>query len=151
MRSAVNPLPLSCRMSDSDYPGVLRCFGGAWRLVVSPDGRRYRLQPLVGDGVAWASPPRLVASSLSALCAKGAALVDGLAEACEGLPDDPALALPDLVAAHAVQSGLVAGGVARKAEALRARRAAFFSAEAAKRASGVPCAPRRGSPHPKGV
>lgn len=69
--------------------------------------------------------------------------------ACEGLPDDPALALPDLVAARAVQLALVAGGVARNAAKVRAARAAFFSAAAVKRAAVGPVACRRGPGRPK--
>lgn len=138
-------LARSVRMSDSDYPGVLRCFGDAWRLSVSPDGRRYRLQPLAGGSMGWASPPNLVASSLSALCAKGAALVDGLAEACEGLPEDPALALSDLVAARAALMAEISGDRARAGVARRVRAAAFFAGKAETRAAeALSRSPRRG-------
>ena len=98
MTSPAKPLDRATRMSDPDYPGILRR-GGNWRVVVSPDGRRYRLQALVcvPAGEVWASPPALVGSSLSALLEKCAGVVEGLAEVCDGLPDDPALALPELV------------------------------------------------------
>ncbi len=113
MTARLRPLDRSTRMSDADYPGTLRLVGDAWRVVVSPDGRRYRLQPLVrgADGDAWASPPSLVGSSLSDLLRRSAASVEGLPEVCSGLPDDPALALPELVAAHQV---LAAGGFRRQ-------------------------------------
>lgn len=143
MSGAVKALDRSVRMGDGNYPGVLRCFGDAWRLAVSPDGRRYRLQPLAGDGVSWASPPHLVASSLSALCAKCGALVDGMAEACKGLPDNPSLALPDLTAARAALVADIASERAQAAVAGRARTAAFFAAQAEKRAAKAPPRPLR--------
>jgi hypothetical protein len=100
----LRPLDRSTRMADADYPGTVRLVGDAWRVVVSPDGRRYRLQPLVrgADGDAWASPPSLVGSSLADLLRRSAGLVEGLPDVCAGLPDDPALALPELVAAYQV-------------------------------------------------
>lgn len=96
------PLSAYVRMSDADYPGVMRRLSSDWRLSVSMDGRRYRLQRVAADvaGRPWVSPPHLSASSLSKLLRKGAALVDGLAQACEGLPDDPAQACPSLTASH---------------------------------------------------
>lgn len=134
MSDAVVPLGRSVRMSDGDYPGVLRCFGDEMRLAVTPDGRRYYLQPLAGDGVSWASPGALGASRLSMLLAKCAALVEGLAVACEGLPENPALALPDLVAARVALVAEIASE-RTAADVLRhARNAAFFAAKAETRA-----------------
>lgn len=134
MSGAVAPLGRSVRMSDGDYPGVLRCFSDEMRLVVSPDGRRYRLQPLAGDGVSWASPAAMGAARLSTLVAKFAAVVDGLALACEGLPDDPTQALPDLVAARAALVAEIASDRAAADVLRRARDAAFFAAKAETRA-----------------
>lgn len=94
------PLGRSTRMSDLDYPGALRQVGASWRVSVSPDGRRYRLQPSIthSDGSrGWDCPPGLVASSLAVLLAKFGGLVDGLATAVEGLPDSPAASAPELV------------------------------------------------------
>lgn len=108
MSGALDPLPLSVRMSDADYPGVIRSFGNGWRLVVSTDGRRYRLQPFAAEQGIWFCPPRLVAASLAELCAKGASEVEGLAQACEGLPDDPALAVPGLADRRAAQLAALA-------------------------------------------
>lgn len=134
----VQPLARSVRMSNPDYPGALRSFPNGWRLVVSPDGRRYRLQVLAQaePQETWASPPALVALSLSVLCARGAAVVEGLAEACAGLPEDPSHALPDLVARR---EALLAGVASDREIALSLRRSrseAFFEAkEAEKRRS----------------
>lgn len=145
MRDPVKPLARSVRMSDPDYPGVVRRVGSGWRLVVSLDGRRYRLQPLavVGNGEVWPSPPALVASSLSELVSKCAASVEGLAQACEGLPDDPAQANPELAVRY---SALLSEGSTDWARALSARRQAqapFVHERAAKRASERPLRGRR--------
>lgn len=130
-------------MSDGDYPGVLRCFGSELRLVVSPDGRRYRLQPLAGDRVSWASPGALGAARLLTLLAKFAAQVDGLALACEGLPDDPTQALPDLVAARAALVAEIANERARAAKLALVRRARLAADKAANRAVKAPPQLRR--------
>ena len=89
----------STRMSDDDYSGVLRLLSNDRRLVVNPAGTRYALQKLVrADGCSfW---PGTSYARLSTLIAKQADKVEGLADACEGLPDDPALAAPDLQAAR---------------------------------------------------
>lgn len=134
MSGAVVPFGRSVRMSDGDYPGVLRCFGSELRLVVSPDGGRYRLQPLAGDGVSWASPGAWAAARLSTLLAKCGSLVEGLAVACEGLPDNPALALPDLVAARVALVAEIASDQACAEVLCLARNAAFFAAKAEMRA-----------------
>lgn len=131
MTAPPRPWDRSTRMSDADYPGTLRLLGDGWRVVVCPDGRRYRLQPLVrgADGEAWASPPSLSASSLPALLQKCAALV-------EGLPDDPALALPELVCQRQALLGAVASDRANSASRLKDRRADFFRQSAENRAVG---------------
>jgi len=86
-------------MSDDDYPGVLRLLSNDRRLVVNPAGTRYALQKLVqADGCSFWSGTSY--ARLSTLIAKQADKVEGLADACEGLPDDPALAAPDLQAAR---------------------------------------------------
>ena len=89
----------SSRMSDDDYAGVLVHLGGGVRLVVNPAGTRYALQwSRVEDGLTiWAG---ISYASLGALFAKQAHKFDRLADACEGLPDNPALAAPDLQAAR---------------------------------------------------
>ena len=45
MTAPLRPYDRATRMGDSDYPGALRPVGEGWRVAVSPDGRRYRLQP----------------------------------------------------------------------------------------------------------
>lgn len=145
MSGAVVALGRSVRMSDSDYPGVLRCFGGALRLVVSPDGRRYRLQPLADDGVSWGSPGAWGAARLSTLLRNCAAVVEGLALACEGLPDLPLYAVPDLVASRAALLAEITADRARAAVAAHARRAAFFAGKVETRAAeATPRSSRRG-------
>ena len=138
MTAPPRPLDRSTRMSDSDYPGTLRLLGDGCRVVVCPDGRRYWLQPLVrgADGEAWASPPSLSASSLPALLQKCAALVEGLPEVCEGLPDDPALALPELVLQRKALLADVASDRAFASARLKDRRADFFRQSAENRAVG---------------
>jgi len=136
MRDPVKPLARSVRMSDPDYPGVVRYVGSGWRLVVSLDGRRYRLQPraVVGSGEVWPSPPALVAFSLSELVGKCAASVEGLAQACEGLPDDPAQANPELAVRYSALRSEVATNRARASLVQREARASFFREQSAKRA-----------------
>lgn len=135
MSDPVKPLARSVRMSDADFPGVLRSLGNGWRLVVSPDGRRYRLQVMAqaGPQEAWASPPALVASSLSVLCARGAAVVEGLAEACAGLPDDPSQALPELVARREALLSAVASDRESALSLRRSRSKAFFEGKQAEK------------------
>ena len=135
MTAPPRPYDRATRMGDSDYPGALRPVGEGWRVSVSPDGRRYRLQPLLSgpDGDVWGSPPFLVGLTLAALVSRGAGVVAGLAQACEGLPDDPALACPELAA----QRQLLVAGVAvdrEKADAAKnERRRAFFRDQSEKR------------------
>lgn len=130
MRDPVKPLARSVRMSDPDYPGVVRRVGSGWRLVVSLDGRRDRLQPLavVGNGEVWPSPPALVASSLSELVSKCAASV-------EGLPDDPAQANLELAVRYSAFLSEVSTDRARALSARRQAQAPFVHERAAKRAS----------------
>ena len=89
----------SSRMSDDDYAGVLVHLGGGVRLSVNPAGNRYALQrsALVEGVTVWAGTSY---ARLSTLISKQGGTVDGLAVACDGLPDDPALAAPDLQAAR---------------------------------------------------
>lgn len=83
------------RMSDDDYSGALLLVGQGVRLVVNPAGTRYALQRSgVLDGqTVWAGTSY---ATLSKLVLNQAAECEGLAVACEGLPDAPADALPDL-------------------------------------------------------
>ncbi|MEY4890079.1 MAG: hypothetical protein RIQ75_1209, partial [Pseudomonadota bacterium] len=89
MTAPPRPYDRAVRMGDSDYPGALRPVGEGWRVSVSPDGRRYRLQPLLSgpDGDVWGSPPSLVGLTLAALVSRGAG------EGCLH-PDCQRLALP---------------------------------------------------------
>lgn len=137
MSPSVKPLDRATRMGDCDYPGALRSLGEGWRVAVSPDGRRYRLQPLISgpDGDCWGTPPSLVGLTLAALVSRGAGVVSGLAQACEGLPDDPALACPELTA----QRQLLLAGLAadrEKADAAKNERwRAFLRDQNEKRAA----------------
>jgi hypothetical protein len=101
MTDAIVPLPGAVRMSDADYPGVVRQFGPDWRLVVSSDGKRYTLQQRVPTdaGAAWVSAGGKSPSTLDRIAAKYAAQVDGLAALCARLHPDPAAGLPQFVAA----------------------------------------------------
>ena len=98
------PAPLNpyARMSDDDWPGKLLDLGPDTRLVVNAPGTRYALQKrLPADsegGFAWGGTSY---AKLTSLLAKQAGLIDGLAQACADLPDDPALARPELVQAKA--------------------------------------------------
>lgn len=84
--------------SDDAYPGVVRKLAPNLRLIVSLDGRRYRLQPrLVVDGKpTWVGLPNLVGNSLAALQARAGELLADHRQSLEGVPDDPAAARPDL-------------------------------------------------------
>ena len=137
MTAPPRPYDRATRMGDSDYPGALRPVGEGWRVSVSPDGRRYRLQPLLigPDGDVWGTSPAWVGMTLAALLARCSAVVPGLAQACEGLPDDPSLACPDLTAQRQV---LLAGFAAERVKAAAAkneRRRAFFRDQNEKRAA----------------
>lgn len=83
------------RMSDDDYAGALLSLGQGVRLVVNPAGTRYALQRSgVLDGqMVWAGASY---ATLSKLVLNQAAGCEGLAVACEGLPDAPCDALPEL-------------------------------------------------------
>lgn len=103
MSERVPPLSASARMSDANYPGVVRSISPRYRLVVSMDCKRYALQSVAqaDDGVVWVPagggrPP----ASLPKLLARFGALVPGLAAAVAGLPDDPAQALPVFAASR---------------------------------------------------
>lgn len=91
MTDAGSPLPASARMGDHDWPGVVCDLGSGWRLSVSSDGRRYVVQTLVQTdaGPRWFSAGGRQPATLGKLVAKFAGTVEGLAEACEALPDDP--------------------------------------------------------------
>ena len=137
MTAPPRPYDRATRMGDSDYPGALRPVGEGWRVSVSPDGRRYRLQPLLSgpDGDVWGTSPAWVGMTLAALLARCSVVVPGLAQACEGLPDDPSLACPDLTAQRQV---LLAGFAAERVKAAAAkneRRRAFFRDQNEKRAA----------------
>jgi len=88
------------------YLGVVREWG-VHRLHVSQDGAYYRLQrgyPGAQVGIPEWQPVRWSSSdTLSRLLEKLAHRVEGLAEACEGLPEDPAQASPALMAARAAE------------------------------------------------
>ena len=92
----VASLPLSARMGDADWPGVVCQLGSGWRLAVSSDGRRYVVQTLgqTDNGPMWFSAGGRQPATLPKLLAKFGPIVEGLAEACEGLPENPADALP---------------------------------------------------------
>ena len=87
------------RMSDHDYVGVLFVLGDDRRLAVNPAGTRYALQTLAqaDGGSRWVG---VSFASLSNLLGKWGDKVVGLVDACGELPDDPALAAPDLRAAR---------------------------------------------------
>lgn len=140
-------LSRASRMSDADYPGSLCRVGAAWRVVVSPCGGRYRLQALAvaGDNEAWASPPAFVASSLSGLLEKCRGVVDGLAQACAGLPDDPGLSLPELVAQRLDVLDGVAADRGKGVLARRVLRDAFFRKSSQDRAAVRAAKSGRGS------
>ena len=115
-KSAQAPLPLSARMSDADWPGVVRQLGFGWRLAVSSDGRRYVVQTLAqtDQGPLWLSAGGRQPATLGKLVAKFAGTVEGLAEACEALPDDPAEGHPVFAARlKAQQDHLAASDWAR--------------------------------------
>lgn len=97
----IAPLSASARMSDADWPGVVGQLGPDWRLVVSSDAKRYSLQQRVPDdaGPRWASAGGKSPSTLARIVAKYAATVPGLSALAASLPDDPASAAPQFVAA----------------------------------------------------
>ena len=83
------------RMSDADYAGVMAQVNETCRVVVNPAGTRYAVQigsTLDGETV-WAGQSY---GTLSKLLEKQAPQVQGLANACMGLPELPDAALPDL-------------------------------------------------------
>ena len=82
-------------MTDDDYSGVVRRIGSTVRVAVNPAGTRYAFQSRFEDKgeTVWIGQSY---AKLSTLVAKQAASCDGLALACEGLPDSPAAARPDL-------------------------------------------------------
>lgn len=137
MSPSVKPYDRATRMGDGDYPGALRLVAEGWRVSVAPDGRRYRLQPLISgpDGDVWATPSGLVGLTLAALVARGAGVVAGLAQACEGLPDDPALAFPDLAAQRQALVAVVAVDREKADAANNERRRSFFLQQNEKRAA----------------
>jgi hypothetical protein len=102
MPEAIAPLSVSVRMSDADYPGVVAHLGPLWRLSVDMACKRYTLQTCVqtDEGARWVTAGGRSPSTLPKLLAKFGAVVDGLADACNGLPQDPAQALPEFAASR---------------------------------------------------
>lgn len=98
--AALAPLDAAARRSDDDWPGVLVLLGDDVRLVVNASGTRYAVQkrwfrdgrPVWGGSASY--------GKMSALLLKQAGNFDGLSEAVEHLPDDPAQAMPDLTQAR---------------------------------------------------
>jgi hypothetical protein len=118
MTDAGSPLPASARMGDHDWPGVVCDLGSGWRLSVSSDGRRYVVQKLgqTDAGPRWFSAGGRQPATLGKLVAKFAGTVEGLAEACEALPDDPAAFAPQFVASvHAKDAAFAARDMRRDA------------------------------------
>lgn len=110
------PLPASCRMGDSDYPGAVAQLGPDWRLVVSMDGKRYALQQRLRDdaGGGWVAAGGKSPTTPARIVAKYNAAVPGLASIFAALPDDPALAVPGFLARrHAQQAMFAARDVSR--------------------------------------
>jgi hypothetical protein len=77
----------------------------------------------------------LVGLTLAALVSRGAGVVAGLAQACEGLPDDPAFACPDLTAQRHALLAVFAAEREKAAAAKNERRRAFFRDQNEKRAA----------------
>jgi len=89
-------LNVAARMTDPDWPGVVCLVSDDVRLAVNAAGTRYALQRrrVTDDGFeVW---PGVSFATLCKLVAKHGPLIEGLAVACEGLPDDPAFVSPDL-------------------------------------------------------
>lgn len=105
------PLPLSARMGDDDWPGVVCDLGSGWRLSVSSDGRRYVVQMLgeTDAGPRWFSAGGRQPATLGKLVAKFAGTVEGLSEACEALPEDPAEGHPVFAARLKAQQDHLVG------------------------------------------
>lgn len=87
------------RMCDLAHPGVVAA-GDGWRIAVTLDGRFYRVQTPVEypDGSGWQSLPGR-AGVLCKQVERVADRVPDLRDAAARLPDDPADAAPDFVAA----------------------------------------------------
>lgn len=99
--AALAPLDAAARRSDDDWPGVLVRLGDDVRVVVNAEGTRYAVQNRwFRDGrPVWSASPSY--GKMSSLLAKQAGNFDGLSEAVEHLPDDPAQAMPELIQAWA--------------------------------------------------
>lgn len=85
---------------DADWPGVIARLPGDWRLIRDRDGKRYHVQRRADapEGEVWVAPAKHKAKTRAALLSM-CPHIEGLAEACEGLPEDPAEALPAYQAA----------------------------------------------------
>lgn len=129
----IKPLDRDARMADANWPGVVAVLpGGGWRLAVNATGTRYALQTRIvtEGGEAWAGRSY---ARLSAVRAAGAERVRGLAEACEGLPEDPREAKPEVIAARAAL-GVALADARRGRKSIGARSRTSPGSRAAQRA-----------------
>lgn len=94
------------RMSDADYPGVVRQVNSTWRIVADMDCQRYVLQTVfeAGGVSRWAVPRGRCPNTVDKIVAKFGADVPGLAAAFHDLPDDPAEAQPMFAASRRGQA-----------------------------------------------
>lgn len=106
MSESIIPLPLSCRTSDDDYPGVVAQLGTDWRLVVSMNANRFSLQKRDPSGE-WSRADGTSYATLSKVAAKYGARVEGLAALCASLPDDPSAAAPEFTLRRHAQLDLL--------------------------------------------
>jgi hypothetical protein len=91
------------RVSSPDFPGVLRWISADWRLVISMKCDKFILQERckTSDGATvWIGQGR-GRRSLVQLVSDFGDKLDGLALACDGIPDDPSQAFPAFAAALA--------------------------------------------------
>lgn len=100
MQGDVQRLPEAARMSDDGWPGVLGRFGPEWRLSVNGTASGYTLQQRVqtDDGPAWVPAGGRSPKTAAAIASKYGATVPGLSAFCDGLPVNPADALPAFTA-----------------------------------------------------
>lgn len=99
--SVVVPLPASMRVADDNYAGVVSMLGPDWRLGVTSKGDAYALHRRVptDEGPRWVPAGGRSPTTLQRIVAKYGDKVEGLADLCAGLPDDPARAVLGFAAA----------------------------------------------------
>ena len=120
--SGRSALSAAARVTDPDYPGLVARLGDAWRVVVSTDCCRYRLQRRVAtvEGERWVSPPGRPPSRFASVVQAWGDAVPGLVTVAASLPVDPREAAPYFALARA--SLVERFAVERAARAVEARK-----------------------------